>query len=237
MPSRIVWASSAYRRACLSATARLSPAALEAFARVLADRLQHPEPAPLTPRLDESFVDERLELVEDVLAGVGADDLDVRECAPSSEDRYAPKQALLRLVEQRVAPVDRGAQRLLPLGSVARARREHVEGVVEPLEQRVRGEEAKSGGCELERQRQTVQPSANRRDGVGVLGREVERASDRSGALDEELDGRICQQRLRRARLRRWRERERGEGVFLFGGNPERRPACGHDLQPGAALD
>ena len=70
---------------------------LEPLAGVLADRLQHPEPAALAVRLHERLVDERLELVEDALAGVGADRLDVRERAASREDGHAPEQALLRL--------------------------------------------------------------------------------------------------------------------------------------------
>ena len=99
-----------------------------------------------------------------------------------------------------MAPVDRGAQRLLPLGNVARAGREHLEGVVEPLEQRLRGQEPQSGGSELERQRQAVQPPTDGRDGSSILRRQLERAPGRSGALDEQSDGRIRHERLGRVR-------------------------------------
>ena len=51
------------------------------------------------------------------------------------EDRHAPEHALFRLLEQRVAPVDRGAQGLLPLVRVALARGQDVERAVEPLEE------------------------------------------------------------------------------------------------------
>ena len=81
--------------------------------------------------------------------------------------------------QERVAPVDRGAQCLLPLGSVARTGREHVEGMVEPLEQRLGGQEPQPGGGELERERQAVEAPADRRDGPGILGRQLERASRR----------------------------------------------------------
>ena len=70
---------------------------LEPLAGVLADRLQHPEPVALAVHLHERLVDERLQLVEDGLAGVCADGLDVRERAPAGEDGHAPEQALLRL--------------------------------------------------------------------------------------------------------------------------------------------
>jgi hypothetical protein len=96
------------------------PRRLKPLASVLTDRLQHPEPLPRAVGLHESLVDERLQLVEDVFAEVGANHLDVREGTTSGEDGQTPEQALLRVVEQRVAPVDRGAQSLLPLGNVAR---------------------------------------------------------------------------------------------------------------------
>ena len=237
MPSRIVWASSAYRRACLSASALASPRRLEPLASVLTDRLQHPEPVTLAVGLHESLVDERLQLVEDVLAGVCADRLDVRERAASGEDGQTPEQALLRVLEQRVAPVDRGAQRLLPLGNVARAGCEDVEGVVETLEQRLRSQEPETGGSELESERQTVQAPADRRDGPGVLRRQLERASGHLRALDEQRDRRIRAERLGRGRIGRRGKLQRVERVLPLGGDPEWRPARGHDPQPRAALD
>jgi len=70
--------------------------------------------------LHERLVDERLQLVDD-RARVSADGFGVHEGAPAGEDGHAPEQTLLRVRQQRVAPVNRRAQRLLPLGSVARA--------------------------------------------------------------------------------------------------------------------
>ena len=70
---------------------------LEPLAGVLTDRLQHPEPVTLAVGLHERLVDERLQLVEDGLAGVCADRLDVRERAASGEDGQAPEQTLLRV--------------------------------------------------------------------------------------------------------------------------------------------
>ena len=109
------------------------------------------------------------------------------QTASTSANVHPPAKTAMRRnrrcsgsVEERVAPVDRGAQRLLPLGSVARAGREHVEGVVETLEQRLRRQEPQTGGGELERERQAVQAPADRRDGPGVLGRQLERAPRRS---------------------------------------------------------
>ena len=60
-----------------------------------------------------------------------------------------------------MAPIDRGAQRPVPLGTVTRSRSEYVQGPVEPLEQGFGGQEPESGGGELEGQRQAVQASAD----------------------------------------------------------------------------
>ena len=94
---------------------------LEPIVRVLADRLQHAKPVVLAVHLHERLVNERLQFVDDHLARVSADGFGVHEGAPAGEDGHAPEQTLLRVRQQRVAPVNRRAQRLLPLGSVARA--------------------------------------------------------------------------------------------------------------------
>src|SRR5205085_5158774 len=99
---------------------------LEALPSILCDRLQHREPVTLAVRLYECLVDERLQFVKSALAGVCADGLEIGESASSYEDGHAPEQALLRLRQEGVAPVDRGAQRLLPFGSVARAGPEDI---------------------------------------------------------------------------------------------------------------
>ena len=180
--------SSAYRRACRSAIsrrlARRPRAARAAYSPIVCSiRNRSLWPSTWTSALSTSDSSSS----RHGLAGLGADGLDVGERAAAGEDRHAPEQPLLRLGEERVAPVDRGAQRLLPLGRVARAGGEHVERVVEPLEQRFRRQEPQPGGGELERERQAVEAPADGRDGGRVLGRQLERASS-LGALDEQRD-------------------------------------------------
>jgi hypothetical protein len=102
----------------------------KSLAGVFPDRLQHPEPVARAVRLDERLVDERLQLVEDRLASVCADGLQIGEGATPCEHGHASEQALLRLLEERMAPSDRGAQRLVSFGAVAGAGSEHREGVV-----------------------------------------------------------------------------------------------------------
>ena len=165
MPSRISRPSSAYRRACLSATSRVSPAASSrsrAYSPIVCSiRSRSPWPSVCTSALSTSDSSSSRTL------SPGS-----AQTASTSASVHPPAKTAMRRnrrcsdsVEERVAPVDRGAQRLLPLGNVARAGREHVEGVVEPLEQRLRGQEPQPGGGELERERQAVQAPADRRDG------------------------------------------------------------------------
>ena len=109
--------------------------------------------------------------------------------------------------------------------------------MIESLEERLGREEPQPGGGQLERQRQAVEAPAHGRDGPGILGRQLERAPGRSSAFDEQRDCGILDQRLDRARVRRWRELEWSERVLALHGDPQRCPAGGDDPQSGAALD
>ena len=62
---------------------------LESLARVLADRLQHPEPVALGLHLHERLVDERLELVEDALSGSA-------QTASTSANVHPPAKTAMR---------------------------------------------------------------------------------------------------------------------------------------------
>ena len=85
---------------------------VEPLGAVLADRVQHSE-APALPAAEQALGEERLERVQ-----VGpADRLRRLDREASSEDREAPEELLLRGDEELVAPLDRGAQRLLLAGA------------------------------------------------------------------------------------------------------------------------
>src|SRR5207302_8407972 len=105
---------------------------LEFFAGVFTDRLEHP--VAIARVTHEALVDKRLERV------------DVRVCdafrclerATASEDGEARKELLLLGGQQLVAPLDRRAQRALPLGEIARAAGEQREALLEPLQDLLR---------------------------------------------------------------------------------------------------
>ena len=163
-------------------------------------------------RLHERLVDERLQLVEDALARLGADGLDVGERAASREDGQPPEQALLRLGRaasgssrswRGASAAARGCRAgpTVSTWSAWSSRSSSASGDEEPQPR----------GGELDRERQAVQPPADRVDGVGVLRRQLERASGRPRALDEQRD------RGRRGPVER-REREYSRSAAILSG-------------------
>ena len=190
---------------------------LELLAGIVGDRLEHPQAAV---RLDdERGVDERLELVERPLP---RDRLGVGERAPAREDGEAPERLLRGLVEERVAPVDRRAERLLALRAVARARGEELERVVEAVAQSFRSEQADARSGELEREWESVEAPADLRDRFGVI-LTTEARARRLGAGREERDGIGCGQRL--------------DGIEALSGDAERNATRDEKLEPRAAGD
>ena len=122
-----------------------------------------------------------------------------------------------------MAPVEGGAERLLPLGCVAPAAGQELEPVAEPLEQRRRGQELRPRGRELDRERQPVEPPAQLGDGGRVLLAHDEVRVRGLGPFHEEL--------------RRLVVGERGHGELALGSHVQRRPARGHEGHAGGGLD
>ena len=127
----------------------------ELLERVLPQRLEHPvAPAVGAHKapVDESF--QRVKLgVADGLRGL--------KRAAAGEHRQPGEQPLLLLVEQPVAPVDRRLQRALAPRRVARPAGKHRQAALEPIEDLGRREDLGSGGGELDRERQPVEPLAH----------------------------------------------------------------------------
>ena len=98
--------------------------------RVLAHRVEHakaryPDPRLLSPQ--EIRVEERGQRLELRVT----DDLGGFERAPACEHRQVTQESLGRSVQELVAPVDRGAQRLLPGRNVAGAAGQNSEGLLQ----------------------------------------------------------------------------------------------------------
>ena len=143
--------------------------------RELADRLEHPEAGLASGRLvgDEARVEQRLQRRRHVRARVG-DSLDRVEGRATGEDGERAEDVRGRVVEEAVAPVDRRAQRALPLGEVRCAPRQQREALSEPLRGALGAEHPHPRGRELDREREPVERPADPRDCVRVRVGELE---------------------------------------------------------------
>ena len=113
------------------------------FPSVFPDRFQHQQPGfsrILLGLADQALIYQGSQSLEYVIPQLnpGSDPLshgfDRSECA-AQEYREQLEQALLFSVEQRVAPIDGVAQRLLPHGQVARSTPQHFQPASQPVEQ------------------------------------------------------------------------------------------------------
>jgi hypothetical protein len=135
-----------------------------------------------------------------------------------------------------VAPFERGAQRLLPLGRGAVAgRRQQLQAVLHRFEQRPHAERRRARRGQLDRERQAVQRAADldHRRGIGFAQREP--AVDRVRALREQRD-RAELQRLRRGQHLA-RHGQRPEAKDALAAEPKGRLACDDDTQRGRGVD
>src|SRR5712671_5826699 len=121
-------------------------ALLEAFARKLADRLEHQQARLVVVGLaaQQAVIGQVVEpgqhIATDLLGGP-ADELGLFEVRASREDREPIQEALLVLVEHLVAPVDCAAQRLLTSRQISGAAAQGGKAGFETGQKRLRREE------------------------------------------------------------------------------------------------
>ena len=108
-----------------------------------------------------------------------------REAA--DEDGEAREERLLLRGQEVVAPLDRGAQRPVPLGHTgARLGLQELEPLAQAHEDLARREQLDPCGGQLERERQPVQAHAELGDRLGVRLGELEVGPRIAGAIDEQ---------------------------------------------------
>ena len=149
---------------------------------------------------------------------VGPDRLGGIEREATDEDPKPPKQALLRVAEQVVAPSDRVAHGLLAQGQVPRAATEQGEPLLQALQQRRRRQGLDACRGQLDRERETVDAADDLGDHRHGFGGGVEIRLDSPCTFDEEPDrsgdlGFLC--------IRQCVDRERSDREFSFARNPK----------------
>ena len=163
------------------------------FRRVLADRVEHPEPglAEYCRLADhQRLIQQRAQRVQHA----SGRDLLVRTDPlrhldrPAGEVRQPSQQHLLPLRQQVVAPVDRGAQRPLAWRRGPVPERQQPEPVGHPHPDLVDGERADPGSGQLDRQRDPVEGTAKFRDGAGVFRGERETWGSSQRPFGKKLD-------------------------------------------------
>ena len=178
----------------------------------------------LRQRHDQRAVDQPVQCVEhrpEVVGVVDEQRLDQLERRAAGQHTQAPEHPLLALVEQAVAPLERGVQRALAFGRGAVAPMgEQGEAVAHRGEQACHAEQRRARGGQLDRQRQAVERVAqlDHRGGVGAVEREM--AVEGAHPLDEERH-RSEAQRLH-GRQPAIGQRQRVNPQHLLGGEVQR---------------
>src|SRR5262249_43038434 len=145
---------------------------------------------PATAPLHQALLDQGRERVQ----GRAADRLGRLERERAREDRQPHEQELLLLVQQLIAPVQYGPQCLLPGRSVARAARQQLEPMLQPVEDLRRAQHVRARRRQLDRERQAIEPTAELAD--RLVGHE--RRPKAPCTLDEQRRRRLLFERLKR---------------------------------------
>ena len=230
MPSRISDVSSAYRLACRSASSAASPAASSCSARtrrssaaaVAARAGRRPGRAPCRratrARRGRSRRRRRTRPRRR------------RTVHPPAKTAMRRNRRCSAVGQQRVAPVDRRAERLLTLGA-SRGSEVSTSSAWSSRSSSASGVSSRSRAAASSIAR--GRPSRRRQIGGDRVGVSFDGVS--SDDLARSRTARST--RARRVELLGRRRREWLQGVLVFGRDPQRRPARGHDVQRRTALE
>ena len=209
---------------------------------VLAHGFEQPEPGLRRSRVGEHerLLDEPPEHVEDVHLVdrvAGADVFGRLEARPAGEGGQPPEDDPLRLGQQVVAPVDRGAQRLVTSGRGPAAARQEPEPVVEAGRDLLDRERPHPRRGELDRERDAVEAATELGHRPGVLVGHAERGHDRPRPLDEQTAGVHRLEVAGGHALAEVGRRQRGDRQDGLAGHAERLAARDHHADARARPD
>ena len=166
------------------------------------------------------------------------------ECPPTGERRTALQHPTFGLVEQVVAPVQRGLERLLARMRGAAAAGEQAEAIVEPVGDLAHAQRTDAGGGQLDGEGQSVEAATDLGDGWADLGGELKVGRHRRGAVDEKAPGFGVSQTVQGAQAvgrltpgHGFGQGERGHRKELLAGQPQPFAAGRQDAQLGAGAE
>ena len=142
---------------------------------------------------------------------------------PPRQRAETTKHALFVRAKQLIAPGDRRIDRLLAFGEIPRADSREQDIVRESAKQILGGQHFDPRGRKLERERQGIEPSTNRRHGGAVRGREAKVRLHVPHTLHEESHGGRARQIGMRHRIHL--QRKRPDGVLPLSSHTERGAA------------
>ena len=221
----------------MAAPQRLAVAALgQPLERVLANRLQHPEAwlaAGHALGAEQVVAQERFHTVDDVELEVPGDGVGSSQREAADEDAEAREEHLLLLGQEVEAPLDRGAQRPVPLGhACAGLGPQELEPLTQAHEDVARREQLDSCGGQLEGERQPVQVHAELTDSLGVQLRELEVDSRVAGTIDEQPYRVRSPKTVDLEPVGRVGKLERSDGVDPLVGDAQRGAASDQERHP-----
>ena len=151
--------------------------------------------------------------------------------AAADEDRERAKERLFLGREHVIGPAQRLVQRLLARRRISSTSRQHLEARFQSVEQGLGRQHFTARGCQLDRQRHTLQPRTEFGDGARVLYRQLEARQDGLRPLHKECyRGHmrkviVCWQV---AQIRHFQRRDR---EFIFAPYMQARPAGHEELE------
>ena len=147
------------------------------------------EPArEISQRADDDRHNDQIAQPAELTDVVAADGRRRFQRAAAGKDAHAAKHRPFVLVEEIEAPIDQRSERLLPGQAFSARVSEQPESFVQPCQDLLWPQHGRFRRRELERERNSVEPSADIGDRVRVVGRQRELARCRACALREEFD-------------------------------------------------
>ncbi|HET7035608.1 MAG TPA: hypothetical protein VFI42_08010, partial [Thermomicrobiaceae bacterium] len=122
----------------------------------------------MIPLDHQALIDQRGQPIQNVEPVTG-DRLGRFQLPAAGEDCQAPEKPLLLWHEQIQAPLDGGAQRLLPPREVAGAAGQKWQSTLQPLQERHRREELDARCRQFDREWDAIQPANDLGDSLGVI--------------------------------------------------------------------